>query len=302
MLSLQIISVSSIKISPCARWEKHGTTIAGTGRSGSSLSELNEPLGIAIYNRTNDLYIADHRNARIQMLSLNNLSNETTTVVSQIYFPLDVIVDDENDQSIVYATLSVDSHVERWNPDDIVGTRISDDCNDCVSLAIDREKNIYITDTTQNCILKWSRATNRTRLVAGKAGQSGTKNDKLQTPQGIYITRDGTTVFISDSGNSRIQKWIIGEDSAVTVAGSENGTSSNETSHLQYPIGIRVDEDTQVLYIADTYNNRIVRWLLGDDHGEIIVGSTGTHKNAHSTSNSFISLNFRDRQQAGSVE
>ncbi|CAF4401828.1 unnamed protein product, partial [Adineta steineri] len=55
----------------------------------------------------------------------------------------------------------------------------------------------------------------------------------------------------------------------ITVAGG-NGQGEN-LNQLTDPLGIFIDNDKSV-YIADQWNNRIVKWELNSNIGEIIVG------------------------------
>jgi len=69
------LPILSVKISPCAQWNKTGITVAGTkDQPGNSSNQLNRPRGIFIRKSANTLYVADTKNNRIQMFSLNQSS------------------------------------------------------------------------------------------------------------------------------------------------------------------------------------------------------------------------------------
>ena len=262
-------------MSPCAKWNEEGITVAGTGVPGPSASELYEPIGIAIYRPTATLYVADHRNARIQMFSLNDSSNNGSTVASNLFFPLHIYVDDDNNLPTMYITVSISNRVQKWVSGAVVGQEIGADCQDCVGIALDKQKNVYVTDTENSCIRKWSPTTNQTSTVAGKFNQDGSSADLLSLPQGLYVTRAGDQIFIADSGNSRIQRWFAGAITGTTAAGSINGTASNDTLSLNGPISIIFDEMNEALYIADTSNHRTTRWLPNANSGDVIIGGKG---------------------------
>ncbi|CAF1411028.1 unnamed protein product [Adineta steineri] len=59
---------------------------------------------------------------------------------------------------------------------------------------------------------------------------------------------------------------------AITVAG---GNGNGQTlCQLYYPEGIFIDNDKSI-YIADSYNHRIIQWKLNSDRGQIIAGENG---------------------------
>ncbi|CAF0818173.1 unnamed protein product [Adineta steineri] len=62
------------------------------------------------------------------------------------------------------------------------------------------------------------------------------------------------------------------QQSAFTVAGGNRG--GQELNQLFYPRGIFVDNDKSI-YIADFSNNRIVKWKLYSNEGQIIAGGHG---------------------------
>ncbi|CAF1073841.1 unnamed protein product [Adineta steineri] len=58
----------------------------------------------------------------------------------------------------------------------------------------------------------------------------------------------------------------------ITVAGGNEG--GQELNQLFYPHGILTDNDKSI-YIADFSNNRIVKWKLNSNEGQIIAGGNG---------------------------
>jgi sugar lactone lactonase YvrE len=59
---------------------------------------------------------------------------------------------------------------------------------------------------------------------------------------------------------------------SVTVAGgNEHGNGLNQ---LYRPYGVYVDDD-EIIYVADSYNHRIVEWKYGAKTGRIVAGGNG---------------------------
>lgn len=75
---------------------------------------------------------------------------------------------------------------------------------------------------------------------------------------------------MADMDNSRIQLWKMNAEQGAIVARSSNGNEDNGSASLRYPIGMFFDERSEVIYIADTSNHRITRWLPNAVVGELI--------------------------------
>ncbi|CAF4342199.1 unnamed protein product [Rotaria sordida] len=58
----------------------------------------------------------------------------------------------------------------------------------------------------------------------------------------------------------------------IIVAGGQG--EGNSLAQLSYPEGVIADEWGHV-YVADSYNHRIIRWLKASKEGRIIVGGNG---------------------------
>jgi sugar lactone lactonase YvrE len=83
---------------------------------------------------------------------------------------------------------------------------------------------------------------------------------------GIYVDRN-STLYISDTGNERVIKYYENATSGIVVAGGHGrGPSSNQ---LNTPYGIYVDEIYEIgaIYICDTFNHRIQKWIAGAMEG-----------------------------------
>ena len=57
---------------------------------------------------------------------------------------------------------------------------------------------------------------------------------------------------------------------AITIAGG-NGRGDN-LNKLWHPHGIYIYDQMQVIYIADSYNHRILAWIFGEDRGIVVAG------------------------------
>ncbi|CAF1428995.1 unnamed protein product [Adineta steineri] len=55
----------------------------------------------------------------------------------------------------------------------------------------------------------------------------------------------------------------------------QNGITLVEGNQLYDPTGISIDDDTQTIYIADSGNDRIIKWKFDEKQGQIIAGGNG---------------------------
>jgi DNA-binding beta-propeller fold protein YncE len=67
-------------------------------------------------------------------------------------------------------------------------------------------------------------------------------------------------------------KWIRGAKEGIIVAGGKG--KGDSLTQLSDPQGVVVDNLGNV-YVADTYNHRVMRWLKGSREGSIIIGGNG---------------------------
>ncbi|CAF4355273.1 unnamed protein product, partial [Rotaria sordida] len=63
-----------------------------------------------------------------------------------------------------------------------------------------------------------------------------------------------------------------GAKQGIVVAGGQG--EGNGLTQLQYPEGVIVDQ-LGTVYVADSHNDRIMRWPKGATQGSVIVGENG---------------------------
>lgn len=97
-------------------------------------------------------------------------------------------------------------------------------------------------------------------------------------------------IYLLDGGeNNRVTKWTTGASSGTIVAGG-NGNGNNP-NQINQPSSMFIESNTSFIWIADTYNHRIVRWESSYT-GIIVCGSYGSQSNQLKNPNGlFIDLN-----------
>jgi hypothetical protein len=145
---------------------------------------------------------------------------------------------------------------------------------------------IWIADTFNNQIVKWPNSS--TRIVV--CGSYGSGSTQFNDPRGLYVdTSSGNILYVADTDNHRIQMWMPGATSGVTVAGITT-YYGNGLNQLWSPQTLIVDTNGN-MFIADTGNDRIMRWTIGASSGMIIAG-TGTSGTLASQLDSPYSISF----------
>ncbi|CAF1182794.1 unnamed protein product [Adineta steineri] len=267
------LSVEAINLSPCAKWNTTGITIFGSNSKGNGSNELSLPQGMFLHEKTNMLYVVDTDNRRIQMFSLNQTSTTGITVASNINSMYAVYVDD--DEMTMYIALRFENRVEKWIKGALEGEQIGNQCKQCRNVWLDKDKNVYMTESGTHSILKWSPKTNTSITISGRIDEQGHTTDRLYFPTHVYFNQANDVWYIADTLNHRIQKWNNNSKEGITVAGSKDGVGGDNAASLANPLYVWVDEQSSVIYIVDSDNDRVQRWLPNELFGSTIVGGTG---------------------------
>jgi sugar lactone lactonase YvrE len=187
---------------------------------------------------------------------------------------------------------------------------------------IDDDQNLYIADCGNDRILKWIYHTKRNQIVAG-GNRKGDKMNQLNCPTDVVIdyetnsfiiadqdnrrvirwSRDNKTdgeiiisdidcsrlamdkrgsLYVSDWKKNEVRRWKRGEkgEGKIIAGGNGEGEHSNQLNH---PTFIFVDEDDS-LYVSDTNNHRVMKWVKHAKKGIIVAGGNGQGNNLNQLS------------------
>ncbi|CAF0746348.1 unnamed protein product [Adineta steineri] len=229
-------------------WASNATTIAGSpiGIAGFTTALLNSPIGIAV-GKNDSIFVIDYGISYYRV---------------QLFYP-----GSQLGTTIINATL---------------GTGLNQ-LSTVTNLNIDASGNIYILDLGNDRVTKWASGASAGILVAGGNGV-GSSLSKLNSPWDIFVEPNTSYIWIADSGNNRIVKWINKSTAILVAGGSGSGLQANQ---FNTPYGLFVDtSDSNTLYVADTKNYRIQKWLYGASNGTTVAGQSGVSGSALNQLNS----------------
>jgi hypothetical protein len=192
--------------------------------------------------------------------------NGNGQALNQFFGVSDAAVDADGN---IYAVDS-DRRVRRWAPGATEGVTVIDtqtvpNAGNRQAIAVDGDGRVYVTNRFGS-VQRWTPGSPDLETVAGGNGTGPGPNQLESGLLGLAIDTAGA-IYVSDTGNNRVQKWVPGASEGVTVAGG-NGAGSR-ADQLWSPRGIAVDSAGNV-YVADKDNSRVQRWAPGATEGASI--------------------------------
>ncbi|CAF1644974.1 unnamed protein product [Rotaria sp. Silwood1] len=158
---------------------------------------------------------------------------------------------------------------------------------------------IYVADSGNNRILKYFPGSMTGTAVAGNSsGWYGVTADTLSFPWSVVVDSSGT-IYVSDTHNHRVQKYLAGSLVGTTVAGQSSGVSGSSNIHLNFPKTVTLDAEGN-LYVLDYGNQRIQRFARNNLIGTTVFSwcsgraSDQIHTPSHMTLDTFGNLIITD--------
>lgn len=103
--------------------------------------------------------------------------------------------------------------------------------------------------------------------VAGFTLAGGTGYSELNDPTAIHVHPNGT-MYIADSANYRIQRWLPDQPVGYTVAGGRGNGATFDKIGLVYAIFV---DDQGNVYVSENSNHRVTLWLAGNTTASRLV-------------------------------
>ncbi|CAF3788645.1 unnamed protein product [Rotaria sp. Silwood1] len=258
-----------------AGWAANGETIAGGHGPGNGSHQLDSPDGLFV-DDDQTIVITDVGNHRIVQWNMGDTNGQIVAGghgpgnrMYQLYEPTDVLIDKETDSFIICDSLN--ERVVRWSrgKGTSQGEILIDNIR-CWGLAMDDQRYLYVSDTTNNAVKRYQIGDKNGILIAGGNGK-GDGFTQFSNPKYLFVDRQ-QAIYVSDSYNNRVVKWNKGTTEGFVVAGDKG--RGDASTQLYYPYGLFVDT-SGAIYVGDSGNDRVMCWSQDAKQGTIIVGGNG---------------------------
>ncbi|CAF1282476.1 unnamed protein product [Rotaria sp. Silwood1] len=270
-----IIATAIPNIPANAGWAANGETIAGGHGPGNGSHQLDSPDGLFV-DDDQMIVITDVGNHRIVQWNMGDTNGQIVAGghgpgnrMYQLNEPTDVLIDKETDSFIICDSLN--ERVVRWSrgKGTSQGEILIDNIR-CWGLAMDDQRYLYVSDTTNNAVKRYQIGDKNGILIAGGNGK-GDGFTQFSNPKYLFVDRQ-QAIYVSDSYNNRVVKWNKGTTEGFVVAGDKG--RGDASTQLYYPYGLFVDT-SGAIYVGDSGNDRVMCWSQDAKQGTIIVGGNG---------------------------
>uniref|UniRef100_A0A1X7TTI5 B-box C-terminal domain-containing protein n=1 Tax=Amphimedon queenslandica TaxID=400682 RepID=A0A1X7TTI5_AMPQE len=204
----KFILVSDSKHGLIQKISMDGYLIASVGKWGSGPLEFSYPGGIAISPITGQVYIADWRNHRIQVLNpdltFSHSFGSEGSANGQFKYPYDIAIDS---QGLVYVADSYNHRIQKFSPDGKFvgqfGTEGSGpgQLNGPTGITIDAAATglVYVSEEGNHRISVFT----SDGVFVRKFGRLGSNIDQFGYPYGLALDKDGF-LYVCDRDNNRL--------------------------------------------------------------------------------------------------
>lgn len=188
-----------------------------------------------------------------------------------LQYPTGIVVDSNG---TVYISSHYCDWVIKWLPNATTGILVAGSPSySCLTtsqslcspygLALDEVNSyIYVADRFHHRIQRFRlNGSNTGETILGSTGM-GKGVNQLNSPTDIYLSKIDGSLYICDYENHRVQKLLKNQTSAITFAGSSNGTSGITPYLLNQPYAFAFDYQEKYAYVSDSTNNRIQRFSM----------------------------------------
>jgi sugar lactone lactonase YvrE len=271
------------------------TTVAGSVASGFSgdgglatSAKLNYPTDVVVDNNGN-LFIADCANGRIRRVDtagiITTFAGNGVSLTGGDFgpatqaglWPYDLALDNLGN---LFIACSITDVVRKIDANGIIttvagnynggytgdgGLATAAQLNNPMGIAVDLFGNLYIADSSNNCIRKINSAGIITTIAGnGNEGFSGDNGPAtiamFYNPVDVILDNIGN-IYVTDTQNSRVRKISSSNGIITTIAGNGSQGFSGDgglatTASIYIPLGIAIN-NTGNLIISDCYNKRI---------------------------------------------
>ena len=257
-------------------------TTGGNNQGGLSANSLNNPYGVAV-DSSGNLYVADYLNNRVLFYPSGS------TTATRVY-----------GQNGSFTT----------NVSGVSATGL----NGPNRVAVDSGGNLYVADSLNNRVLFYPSGSTTATRVYGQGGSfttgipnnGGISANSLDEPLGVVLDSSGN-LYVADENNNRVLFYPSGTTTATQVYGQAGSFTTNtanlggiSANSLSRPFGVSLDSSGN-LYVADTFNNRVLFYLSGSTTATRVYGQLGSFT-TNTANNGGVSANSLDEPEGGPLD
>ena len=200
-ISQNIVFVTQYTSHCINMYELGGKLIKSIGSKGNGEAHFNEPLGLDVSDRTNNIYVCDCENHRIQILT-EELKYHSMLGIDLLRYPLDVKV--TRDRVLVLAECDpcmfvFDSYHVLTNK--LITRGVGKQTNRPYCFDIDREYNIIMSDYYNHCVYVF----NQEGEQIHKYGKEGQSIGELYCPFGVALDNTGRIIVVCQKDTNCLQ-------------------------------------------------------------------------------------------------
>ena len=135
----------------------------------------------------------------------------------------------------------------------------------------DSRMDLFVIDSDPCRMRRYHNGSSLLTTVFG--GTCGANLTQFESAASFCVDSVGN-FYVADNYNHRIMFWAANTTNGILLAGV-TGVPGNDTSHLHHPQDITFDEGNRFIYVADTFNHRILRYSLSNSNGTVVAGGNG---------------------------
>ena len=156
--------------------------------------------------------------------------------------------------------------------------------NQPLGLGIDKNNNIFVADTNNDRILKFTDNGQPVGNPQTVIGRTGSGNGEFLSPNGIAFD-SSNNLFVVDTNNYRVQKFAL-DSGGVYQYNTQFGSYGTTDPHFQLPTRLGIDSAGNV-FVADQFNSNVKEF---DKTGAFVRSFTYNDPNSNPFSPSGIAV------------
>jgi hypothetical protein len=235
-------------------------TSNGNNEGGISANSLNNPYAVAL-DSSGNLYVADLLNSRVLFYPSGS------TTATRVY-----------GQNGSFTTNAANN-----------GGISANNLNNPWGVTLDSSGNLYVADSGNNRVLFYPAGSTTATAVYGQEGSfttgaannGGISANSLYEPLGMILDGSGN-LYVADEKNNRVLVYPFGSTTATQIYGQGGSFTSGNANNggvsansLYQPFDVSLDSSGD-LYLADTFNHRVLFYPFGSTTATRVYGQLGS--------------------------